>query len=185
MEKTVRRGVFDTAWGIMAAEENGRGLTRFFLPDCVPDGFGDGGAATPLLREAKRQVDEYIARDRHEFTLPLEPAGTGFQQSVWRQLRLIPFGGRDTYGGIAKALAKPGAARAVGLACRANPVPLLIPCHRVVGADGGLVGFSGGGVDVKRRLLAHEHAAALPAQENARDGLRAALTLSRAGAGSS
>lgn len=89
---------------------------------------------------------------RREFDLPLAPRGTPFQQAVWQQLLRIPYGEVRTYGQLAAALGKPGASRAVGSACRRNPLCILIPCHRVVGADGSLTGYAGG-LDIKEYLL--------------------------------
>jgi len=88
--------------------------------------------------------------------LPLNPAGTDFQLKVWRALQEIPSGKFVTYGLIARKIGSPKASRAVGAACGANPIPLFIPCHRVVGADGSLIGFGGGGIQVKAKLLEME-----------------------------
>ncbi len=107
------------------------------------------------LAAAWRQLDEYFRGTRHEFQLKLKPAGTGFQQQVWRQLRKIPYGQTRTYGQIAAACGRPKAARAVGQANHRNPLLIIVPCHRVIGANGSLVGF-GGGLGRKRWLLAHE-----------------------------
>jgi methylated-DNA-[protein]-cysteine S-methyltransferase len=102
--------------------------------------------------EARRQLAEYFAGERREFDLVLAPAGTPFERSVWDELKKIPFGETRSYGQIARALGRPDAARAVGRANGANPIPIVVPCHRVIGADGSLTGF-GGGLDVKSRLL--------------------------------
>jgi len=110
---------------------------------------------TTLLKETLAQLGQYFQGLRKQFDLPLEAAGTPFQQAVWRQLLLIPPGEVRTYGRLAAALGSGGAARAVGGACHANPLALVIPCHRVVGADGSLTGF-GGGLWRKRWLLDHE-----------------------------
>ena len=107
------------------------------------------------LKAAALQLEEYFAGERQEFHLPLDVCGTQFQQSVWQQAQLIPFAGTVTYGDIACRIDNPGAARAVGSALGANPVPLLIPCHRVIGAGGLLAGFSSG-LATKRLLLGHE-----------------------------
>jgi len=116
--------------------------------------------ATPLAREAARQLRAWLADASFEFSLPLAPAGTPFQQRVWRQIAAIPRGATRTYGELASALAS--APRPIGGACGANPYPIVIPCHRVVAADGGLGGFNRqrGGflLDVKRWLLEHERA---------------------------
>lgn len=102
--------------------------------------------------EARRQLAQYFAGERREFDLPLAPEGTPFERAVWKELEKIPFGETRTYGEIAETLGRPGAARAVGRANGANPIPIVVPCHRVIGADGSLTGF-GGGLDVKSRLL--------------------------------
>ncbi|HKI04387.1 MAG TPA: methylated-DNA--[protein]-cysteine S-methyltransferase [Thermoanaerobaculia bacterium] len=102
--------------------------------------------------EVRRQLEEYFAGERQEFDLELIPEGTPFERTVWEELRKIPFGETRSYGEIAHALGRPGAARAVGRANGANPIPIVVPCHRVIGADGSLTGF-GGGLDAKSRLL--------------------------------
>jgi methylated-DNA-[protein]-cysteine S-methyltransferase len=110
---------------------------------------------TPLLASAKVQLDGYFYRGLSRFELPLAPAGTAFDQQVWQAMLEIPYGRTRSYGEIATALA--GAARAVGTACGRNPIPIIIPCHRVVGAGGALVGYSGGtGIESKQALLALE-----------------------------
>jgi methylated-DNA-[protein]-cysteine S-methyltransferase len=101
---------------------------------------------------------ELIAYSRGQitrFSVPLDLQGTPFQRAVWQALLDIPYGATRSYGAIAAAVGRPGAARAVGGACHANPIGLIVPCHRVVGADGGLTGYAGG-LDLKARLLAHE-----------------------------
>lgn len=114
-----------------------------------------GGAATPLLADAKAQLDAYFDGERRAFDLPLAPAGSPFQRSVWKLIAAIPFAETRAYGALARRLGS--APRAVGGACGRNPLPLLIPCHRVVGAGGTLGGYSGdGGLDAKRWLLAWE-----------------------------
>lgn len=105
--------------------------------------------------EAKRQLREYCRGERRGFTLPLHLIGSDWQKAVWRALTEIPFGETRTYGQIAAGLGRPGAARAMGRANATNPISLVVPCHRVVGADGSLTGY-GGGLHIKRRLLAHE-----------------------------
>jgi methylated-DNA-[protein]-cysteine S-methyltransferase len=125
-------------------------------------GRGAGaGSATPVLAAAKRQLDAYFDDPSSPFDLPLAPAGTPFRRSVWEAMRAIPAGQVKSYGMIAQALGS--SARAVGGACGANPIPIIIPCHRVVAAAGLLGGYSGGeGQDTKRYLLAHEQDAAAP-----------------------
>jgi len=114
---------------------------------------GDRDDAHPLLAEARRQLTSYFSRDLKEFDLPLRPDGTDFQHRVWAQLCRIPYGETATYGDIAARLGKTNAAsRAVGLANGRNPIPIVVPCHRVVGANGTLTGYAGG-VDRKQTLL--------------------------------
>ncbi|MEE1753891.1 methylated-DNA--[protein]-cysteine S-methyltransferase [Streptomyces sp. SP18CS02] len=105
--------------------------------------------------EAIRQLDAYFAGELTTFDLPLKLAGTPFQLRVWEQLLLIPYGETRSYGELAEALGKPGASRAVGLANGKNPIGIIVPCHRVIGASGSLTGY-GGGLDRKERLLAFE-----------------------------
>ena len=106
----------------------------------------------PVLRNARRQLEEYFADKRKTFDLPLHPRGTEFQLCVWAGLQDIPFGELWSYGKLARHIGQGGAARAVGAANGRNPIPIIIPCHRVIGSDGTLVGF-GGGLDVKARLI--------------------------------
>jgi methylated-DNA-[protein]-cysteine S-methyltransferase len=110
--------------------------------------------------EATEQLRAYLAGELKEFSLELRLTGTPFQCSVWEQLRLIPYGETRSYGELADALGNPGASRAVGLANGKNPIGIIVPCHRVVGANGGLTGY-GGGLDRKKRLLDFESGAAL------------------------
>jgi methylated-DNA-[protein]-cysteine S-methyltransferase len=100
----------------------------------------------------RRQLEEYFAGERQEFDLQLAPEGTPFELSVWGELKRIPFGETRSYGEIAQAIGRPGSARAVGRANGANPIPIVVPCHRVIGANGSLTGF-GGGLEAKSRLL--------------------------------
>jgi len=109
--------------------------------------------ADPLLREAVAQLRAYFDRDLRHFDLPLAPRGSAFQQQVWDQLQRIDYGETASYGEIARRLGKTNAAsRAVGLANGSNPIPIVIPCHRVIGADGSLTGYAGG-VERKQTLL--------------------------------
>lgn len=109
----------------------------------------------PILVETERQLQEYFAGTRNEFHLPLEPAGTEFQKKVWRALREIPFGQTRSYLELAKSIGSAKAVRAVGAANGKNPLSIIVPCHRVIGANGTLTGFAGG-IEVKAKLLAHE-----------------------------
>jgi methylated-DNA-[protein]-cysteine S-methyltransferase len=125
-------------------------------PQRPADGWIADGAA---FRLAIAQLSEYFAGERRRFDLPLAPRGTEFQQRVWRALTEIPYGKTVSYGELARSIGKPSAPRAVGLANGANPLPIIMPCHRVIGADGSLTGF-GGGLPIKRKLLALENAGA-------------------------
>ena len=116
-----------------------------------------GSSENPLLETAKTQLDEYFEGAREAFELPLSLVGTPFQLLVWNALKAIPYGTTASYGAIANTIGRPRAVRAVGRAIGCNPVPLIIPCHRVIGAGGKLTGFSGG-LDRKRWLLKREGA---------------------------
>jgi methylated-DNA-[protein]-cysteine S-methyltransferase len=124
--------------------------TVAFHPGPSPD--GDPSPGHPLLREAVGQLRAYFEGALREFTLPLDLQGTPFQLRVWRELQTIPFGEFRTYSGIAQAIGAPRAMRAVGAANGANPVAIVVPCHRVIGSGGKLVGY-GGGLPLKKRLL--------------------------------
>ena len=126
------------------------GAERARLPD---DELADPDH--PVLVETARQLGEYFAGDRQEFDLPLQPAGTAFQLAAWRALTTIPYGRTVSYGEQARRLGHAGRARAVGAANGSNPLPIVVPCHRVIGADGSLTGF-GGGLETKAWLLDHE-----------------------------
>lgn len=118
-------------------------------------GAGPPDDSDPVLEAAARQLDEYFAGRRTAFDLPLRPAGTAFQKRVWDLMERIPYGQTLTYGDMAHRLGT--AARAVGGACGRNPLPIIIPCHRVVGGGGASGGYSGfGGVETKAWLLGHE-----------------------------
>ena len=119
-----------------------------FLERGSPSRSSPGG----VLAEAAAQMTAYFAGRLRRFDLPLAPAGTPFQLQVWDLLRAIPYGVTWTYGQTARRLGRPKSSRAVGAANGANPIPIVLPCHRVIGADGGLTGY-GGGVDRKRALL--------------------------------
>ena len=112
---------------------------------------------TPLLQEAEEQLNEYFAGARREFDLPLAPKGTPFQKAVWAEMCRIPYGETRTYGQIAAQIGRPTACRAVGMANNRNPIAIVVPCHRVVGSTGALVGYAGG-LGVKTHLLNLEKA---------------------------
>lgn len=114
-----------------------------------------GNERSPATAEVERQLDEYFAGERTTFELELAPKGTEFQRSVWNALREIPYGETRNYGQIANRIGNANACRAVGAANGANPIAIIVPCHRVIGSNGTLTGF-GGGLDVKAKLLALE-----------------------------
>jgi methylated-DNA-[protein]-cysteine S-methyltransferase len=115
---------------------------------------------TQLLDNVASQLAEYFAGKRREFDLPLGPRGSGFQERVWRALVAIPFGETRSYGELARAIGRPAASRAVGSANSKNPISIIVPCHRVIGANGTLTGYAGG-MAAKRWLLDHESRYAL------------------------
>lgn len=131
---------------------------RFGADDDAPDA-PDDARDHPIVAAAAAQLAAYFAGDRRTFDLPLAPTGTAFQRAVWRALGEVAYGQTTGYGALARALGRPTAARAVGAANGANPLPIVVPCHRVIGADGTLTGYAGG-LTIKRWLLAHEAATA-------------------------
>ncbi len=143
--------VIDSPIGNLIIKDNGRAITEIEITDMPADTEN----ATALQTECALQLSEYFAGKRRLFNLPVEFYGTAFQKSVWNALLEIPFGGTMTYGEIAAAIGKPKAARAVGGACNNNHILIVVPCHRVVGANGKLVGFACG-LNIKSYLLNHE-----------------------------
>ena len=142
--------------------ERNRGVDARPAPDWRPDD-GAQGPASAVLAAAREQLGDYFAGRRRGFDLPLAPAGTPFQQRVWEALRRLGYGETVSYAELARRAGVPGAARAVGAANGRNPIPVVVPFHRVIGADGTLTGF-GGGIERKRWLLAHEGAWPAPGQ---------------------
>lgn len=144
---------FDGLLGRYALEENEGQLTRMWVGDRITLAPADVDIReTPLLKEAKAQLDAYFAGRLKAFELPLAPAGTEFQMKVWNALCTIPYGETITYGQLAGRLGNANASRAVGMANSRNPLPVFIPCHRVVGTGGKLTGYTGG-LDIKVKLL--------------------------------
>ena len=148
---------FDTPIGILRLVGGERHLERIDLPNSAaraPDAEWREmrGALPAALDAAKRQLAEYFDGDRREFDLPLAPDGTAFQLRVWEELRRIAYGETISYGELARRIGQPTASRAVGAANGRNPLSIVVPCHRVIGADGTLTGF-GGGLPVKQALL--------------------------------
>ena len=141
--------VYQTPLGRVSIQARGDAITRMQLGAFELEG---SKRATSATNNAATQVQEYLAGKRTSFDLDLAPEGSDFQRQVWSQLCEIPYGQTRTYGQVAEALGNPNAFRAVGGAANRNPILLAIPCHRVVGADGGLVGYASG-LHVKRYLL--------------------------------
>lgn len=134
---------------LLVANNQGVLTHILFEGDPAPAGAIYDENAAP---NAVQQLEEYFADDRKDFDLPLAPQGTEFQRSVWNELLNIPFGETRSYLQVAVAIGKPSATRAVGAANGQNPIPVIIPCHRVIGSDGSLTGY-GGGLPIKRKLL--------------------------------
>lgn len=133
------------------------GLTGLHLPRSkYPARVGaDWVRDDDAFDDVRTELDEYFAGTRQDFTVKLNPRGSGFQRQVWQALCEIPYGETTSYGKVAVSIGHPDGARAVGLANGQNPIPIIVPCHRVIGADGSLTGY-GGGLDAKRWLLDHE-----------------------------
>jgi methylated-DNA-[protein]-cysteine S-methyltransferase len=157
---TPTRITLKTPVGVLGLEGTDDALSYVLLPDVaaagppVPDA-GDAAVLPAALDSAVAQLGEYFEGTRRAFDLPLELAGTPFQRAVWRALADIPYGQTISYAELAAMVGRPGAFRAVGQANGANPVPIVLPCHRVVSSGGGIGGY-GGGLELKRRLLALE-----------------------------
>jgi len=148
---------------LLSADERGLLLIRFAergRPARPEPGWREDRGP---LSEATSQLERYFAGELREFDLRLAPEGTPFQLEVWNALRRIPYGRTMSYGELARSVGRPSASRAVGAANGRNPLPIVVPCHRVIGADGGLTGF-GGGVEIKRALLELEGALAHESQ---------------------
>ncbi len=143
---------------LVAVDEAGSIVRVEFLTDTSMEDLLARLGSSSLVRDAQRtaparaQLQEYFAGKRRAFNLPLSVSGTDFQRRVWRELRDIPYGETRTYGQVAASIGQPKASRAAGHACGANRIPVIIPCHRVIGASGALTGFAGG-LAVKRFLL--------------------------------
>lgn len=133
---------------VTIVEEKGFVTRLFFGAKKVAGNFFE----SPIINQAFNQLEEYLQGKRKDFTLPLNPIGTSFQQKVWSALYLIPYGCTKTYKEIAERIGNSSAQRAVGLANNKNPIPIFIPCHRVISSDGSLNGYSGG-VKLKEKLL--------------------------------
>ena len=149
--------VIDTPIGPLTLIATPHALREVRFPNGRPVGPTDGPADVdhPVLARAAQQLAEYFAGIRLEFDVALDPQGSPFQLAAWRGLRQIPYGETVSYGEQARRLGHPGKARAIGAANGSNPLPVIVPCHRVIGSDGSLTGF-GGGLERKAWLLHHE-----------------------------
>jgi methylated-DNA-[protein]-cysteine S-methyltransferase len=166
--KTISWQTIETPWGPCVAAASSKGLVYLTLP-------GDSSEASlkalakrsdvqlareenPLLKKTARQLREYFDGRRTTFDVPLDLLGTDFQKKVWRTLRTVEYGETVTYKDVAIKTGNPNASRAIGMANQKNPVPIIVPCHRVIGKDGAMVGYAGG-LPMKRRLLSLESSA--------------------------
>ena len=157
----VRFDTFDSPVGELFVAATDRGLARIsYWPDGMEESlartFGVRVLRAPL-DEVRRELDEYFSGNRREFDLALDLRVAPFHAEVLRELALVPYGRTDTYGALAAKVGRPRAARAVGTVMNRNPIPIVLPCHRIVGANGSLTGYAGG-LDVKQRLLQLEGA---------------------------
>jgi methylated-DNA-[protein]-cysteine S-methyltransferase len=144
--------VMDSPMGPVTVASTGKGIASIHFGNSVPD----GSVTDPSVNDQTvEQLTEYFEGKRTQFDLQLDVEGTPFQKAVWDELLRIPYGETRTYGDIAKAIGRPGAARAVGMANHENPIAVVIPCHRVVGRDGSLTGYAGG-LHLKAQLLSIE-----------------------------
>lgn len=158
---------FETVVGSLQAAVTDRGLCRLFFASEDVDRWNlwfdryfsqiPVNGQHPVIDDVETQLCEYLSRKRRKFSVPLDLRGTEFQKKIWKRLLKIPYGGTVTYGELAFEMGISGGSRAIGGAVGSNPVPILVPCHRVVGASGQLVGFAGG-IDLKERLLELEGA---------------------------
>lgn len=148
---TPRTHTFGTPIGIIRLAEERQAIVHIALTDrCEAP-----SSPTPLLLETERQITEYLNGARRQMDFAIRMEGTPFQLRVWQALQQIPYGSTRSYGELAALLGNPGASRAVGMACNKNPLLLIVPCHRVIGANGRLTGFACG-LDIKRHLLSLE-----------------------------
>lgn len=165
---------YDAPVGLMNIVSCNTGICKISLPNTEPetvytwiDKYYDTyiEKKTKTIAIAIQELRQYFKQKRKRFSVPIQLHGTSFQKQVWTALQNIPYGETTTYGEIAKQIDKPNAARAVGRAIGRNPIPIMIPCHRVIGAQGGLVGY-GGGLPLKRKLLRLENTLPKQSQKN-------------------
>ena len=154
---TLHVAFLDTPIGTLQLYSNGVALTSINWPDENVAHSTATELEDAVLHEAKRQLTQYFNKERERFDIPLDAGGTDFQRAVWGSLRQIPYGEQCSYSDIARDIGRPKAVRAVGAANGRNPIPIIVPCHRVIGSNGTLTGFAGG-IALKRELLALEGA---------------------------
>jgi methylated-DNA-[protein]-cysteine S-methyltransferase len=152
--------VYNTAIGKLTIASNGEAITMVHFGAVEKKDL----RRSPLTDRAAAEIEEYLSGKRVRFDLPVSPRGTDFQKRVWDALQHIPYGETRSYRQIAEQIGSPKAYRAVGMANNKNPIAILIPCHRVIGSDGSLVGYAAG-LDIKRRLLVLERSASLRASQ--------------------
>lgn len=155
--------VLDSPIGPLTLVEEDGALAGVYMTEQrhLPKPARLGGSDNAVLPAVREQLDAYFARDLRDFDVPLAPGGTPFQARVWAALREVPYGSTCTYADLAAAIGRPTAVRAVGAANGRNPISIVVPCHRVIGANGSLTGY-GGGLERKRLLLDLESGSALP-----------------------
>lgn len=140
---------YETEIGIIGIRENNKSITDIYFSKVDTN---DNIEETDLIKECFKQLKEYFEGNRVKFDLPLDARGTEFQKKVWNELLRIPYGETKSYKDIAVAIGNEKACRAIGMANNKNPIPIIIPCHRVIGSNGKLVGYAGG-LNVKEKLL--------------------------------
>lgn len=143
--------IYDTKIGKVGIIDDGNSITEIYFAN-DQDAKEVNTRETPLIKEAAKQLKEYFEGKRQDFNLPLDPKGTNFQKNVWKALQTIPYGQTWSYKQVAEKVNSPKAYRAVGMANNKNPISIVIPCHRVIGENGKLVGY-GGGLEIKEYLL--------------------------------
>lgn len=140
---------YETDLGIIGIRENNKAITDIYFSK---DNIDDNIEETDLIKECFKQLKEYFEGSRREFDLPIEMNGTQFQKKIWKELLKIPYGETRSYKDIAISIGNEKACRAIGMANNKNHIPIIIPCHRVIGSNGKLVGYAGG-IDIKEKLL--------------------------------
>ena len=142
---------YESELGMIYIEDNGEAITKVYFGK-VYSPENTNFLKSELSQEAVRQLEDYLSGKRRVFNLPLAPIGSEFQQKVWNALQAIPYGETRSYKEVAEYIQQPKASRAVGMANNKNPIMIFIPCHRVIGANGDLIGYAGG-LDIKEKLL--------------------------------